>query len=601
MERNYIIALVLMTIIMGVWILYQSTRDFTPPQEKTGKSEQRQKETSEGKVSKKETDESKEEITEGETAKTEADESIPKKVIQLSKKNIVEIDTNYYNAKFSEKDAIARSWRLEEYERRDKKDKLVNLIPASALNCLSIKFIDSSLQLKALKSHWEANKSEVKLLDKETQTVIFKSQISDNLELLKKFTFYNNSYAVDLDISFYNKSTDRLTTLLSKDESGESGYLLRWGPGMPADTLPGGGKSRRRGGDNGPKAYTIKGKLEEELKEEEKRTPVKWVAFDNKYFMASIIPEPNLEPEYRVESLQDVVEAGEEDIVAETKVASVLIPGFILEPGQTKTNHFRLYVGPKNNDLLKQITVPVTEEPAKLNKVIDFGIFGFLAVIMLRLINIFHKVTANYGISIILLTVATKIVVYPLTRKSFKSMKEMQKLQPRMKELQEKYRDDPKKLNKKIMNLYKEHGVNPFSGCIPWIPQLPLFWALLSTLRNSIELRGATFIPYLASDLSAPADAIFSVVGIPIRILPIINIGAMFLQQQVTGTTATGAGGSQNKFMKYLPLMFVLIFYNWASGFVLYFLCNNILMGLQQYIINRLGDGESEQIEKSKK
>lgn len=570
---------------MAIWlvIIPRTTRDY--PQEKTDSAKKEKK--SESQVSRKVVKSKEDKVRESET-----EESISKKMIELSKGAVVEIDTNYYSTKFSEKKAIARSWKLKKYKRRDNKNELINLIPTSALNCLAIKFINQSLQLKASESHWKADKSKVRLdAESESESVTFKNQISDNLELLKKFTFYNNSYVVDLDISFHNKSTNKLTTLSSEDAYG---YMLRWGSGMPADTGGGG----RRGGDKGAKAYTIKGDVKEELKEEEKRTLVKWVAFDNKYFVASMIPDPNLKPEYRLEeNLKDAVKT--EDIVAGNKAASLMIPGFILEPGQTRENHFRLYIGPKNNDLLKKVSAPVTGEPAKLNKVIDFGIFGFLALIMLKLINIFHKITANYGISIILLTITTKIVVYPLTRKSFSSMKEMQKLQPRMKELQEKYRDDPKKLNKKIMNLYKEHGVNPMSGCIPWIPQLPIFWALISTLRNSIELRGATFLPYLASDLSAPSDAIFAVFGIPIRILPLINIGATFLQQRITGAGATSAG-SQNKIMKYLPLMFVLIFYNWASGFVLYWLCNNIFMGLQQYIVNKMSSNNGDEQTESK-
>lgn len=606
MERNYVIALVLMTVVMAVWILLirpNSMQDYTEKKTDSAQKERKAKEEqSKSQASTKSTVKSEEDTDVDKSEKPETNEAISKRMVDLTQEAFVEVETDYYTAKLSKEKAIARSWSLKKYKRRDNKNKLINLIPAFALKSLDIKFINQPLQLKAMESSWQADKSKV-ILNERPESVTFRSQVGDNLEILKKFTFYNNSYIVDLDISFQNTSNKTITALSFKDESDENGYMLRWGPGMPADILAGGDTSGRRGSDNGARACTIEGDVEEELDEKKKRTPVKWVAFDNKYFMASMIPEPDLKAEYRVEeNLKDVVDAGEKNVVAQKEAANLLISGSILKPGRTRTDHFRLYIGPKNNDRLEKVTVPVTEEPAQLNKVIDFGIFGFVAKIMLKLINIFHKITANYGVSIILLTVATKIVVYPLTRKSFKSMKEMQKLQPQMKELQEKYRDDPKKLNKAMMRLYKEHGVNPMSGCIPWLPQLPIFWALISTLRNSIELRGAMFIPYLASDLSAPADAVFSVLGLPIRILPIVNIGAMFLQQRITGAARAGAaaGGSQNKFMKYIPLVFVLIFYNWASGFVLYFLCNNILMGLQQYIINKVGDDNEDEKTESK-
>lgn len=606
MERNYVIALVLMTVVMAVWILLirpNSMQDYTEKKTDSAQKERKAKEEqSKSQASTKSTVKSEEDTDVDKSEKPETNEAISKRMVDLTQEAFVEVETDYYTAKLSKEKAIARSWSLKKYKRRDNKNKLINLIPAFALKSLDIKFINQPLQLKAMESSWQADKSKV-MLNERPESVTFRSQVGDNLEILKKFTFYNNSYIVDLDISFQNTSNKTITALSFKDESDENGYMLRWGPGMPADILAGGDTSGRRGSDNGARACTIEGDVEEELDEKKKRTPVKWVAFDNKYFMASMIPEPDLKAEYRVEeNLKDVVDAGEKNVVAQKEAANLLISGSILKPGRTRTDHFRLYIGPKNNDRLEKVTVPVTEEPAQLNKVIDFGIFGFVAKIMLKLINIFHKITANYGVSIILLTVATKIVVYPLTRKSFKSMKEMQKLQPQMKELQEKYRDDPKKLNKAMMRLYKEHGVNPMSGCIPWLPQLPIFWALISTLRNSIELRGAMFIPYLASDLSAPADAVFSVLGLPIRILPIVNIGAMFLQQRITGAARAGAaaGGSQNKFMKYIPLVFVLIFYNWASGFVLYFLCNNILMGLQQYIINKVGDDNEDEKTESK-
>jgi len=604
MEKNYIIALVLMTIIIAVWML------FIIP-----KREMRDENLQEKKVRTKQEDVSdSEKKTDIVKSNSVEDREIDEINEPVDTGNRIIIDTDYYRAEFLEAEAIAKSWKLKKYNRRDNKDELFDLIPSSAQNCIDIKFMEQPLQLKEEKSVWKADKTGLILdEDSETESITFSNQINDDLYISKTFTFYNNSYLVDLEVSFYNKSGSELTALFDKNQSDENGYMLRWGPGMPEDNLPGGQSQRRRGGHNGAKALTINNKVKEELKEEERKTPVKWVAFENQYFVASIIPETTLETEYRRETGGDVKKTGEENIIAETEIASLLVPGFILKPEQRRAHHFRLYIGPKNNNFLKEVTTPVTQEPAKLDKVIDFGIFGFLAVIMLGLLNIFHKITANYGIAIILLTIFSKVIVYPITRKGYKSMKKMQELQPQMKEIQEKYRDDPKKMNRAVMRLYKENNVNPMSGCIPWIPQLPIFWALISTLRNSIELRAATFIPFIASDLSAPADAIFTIpglsfipllgtpAGLPIRILPILNIAGTFLQQRVTGAGAAG-GGSQQKFMKFLPLIFVLLFYNWAAGFILYWLCNNIFITVEQYIVNKKSDNdENDKEARSKK
>ena len=179
-------------------------------------------------------------------------------------------------------------------------------------------------------------------------------------------------------------------------------------------------------------------------------------------------------------------------------------------------------------------------------------------------------------------------------------MKEMQKLQPLLAELKEQYRDDPQKLNRATMRLYKEHGVNPLGGCIPWIPQLPIFWALFSLLGNAVELRGASFFLWI-DDLAAP-DVLFTLpftipfIGDAVRFLPIVNGLTAWLQQRFMGSMTPTTDNTQAKLMQFLPLLFVFLFYNWASGFVLYWLCNNVFTMGQQYL-TQLGKSDSDEEE----
>lgn len=180
-------------------------------------------------------------------------------------------------------------------------------------------------------------------------------------------------------------------------------------------------------------------------------------------------------------------------------------------------------------------------------------------------------------------------------------MKEMQKLQPQLVELKEKYRDDPQKLNRATMRLYKEHGVNPLGGCIPWLPQIPIFWALFALLGSAVELRGAPFLLWI-DDLSAPDTLVDLPFTIPlivtqidaVRLLPIINGLTTWLQQKFVGNMAPTTDNMQAKLMQFMPLIFIFIFYNWASGFVLYWLCNNVFTIAQQYLQNRSETDEDQ-------
>jgi YidC/Oxa1 family membrane protein insertase len=197
-----------------------------------------------------------------------------------------------------------------------------------------------------------------------------------------------------------------------------------------------------------------------------------------------------------------------------------------------------------------------------------------------------HEVIPNYGVVIILLSALTKLLFWPLTQKSFKSMREMQKLQPAMAELKEKYKDDPQKLNKAMMELYRERGVNPLGGCLPMLLQMPVFIALFNVLRTTIELRRAPFMLWI-NDLSSPdiiAKMPFSLpfIGNNLSLLPILMGVAMFVQQKMQS-----ADPKQAALTYMMPIIFTVLFFTFPSGLVLYWLVNNILTIGHQYLMNR--------------
>ena len=202
------------------------------------------------------------------------------------------------------------------------------------------------------------------------------------------------------------------------------------------------------------------------------------------------------------------------------------------------------------------------------------GLFG---VMLWHSLNFFYRLIPNYGVAIILVTIALKIIFWPIQAKSIQSMKAMQKFQPLMNKLREKYKDEPQKLNAEMMKLYKEHKINPFSGCLPMLVQLPVLIAFYRVLLNAIALRGASFL--WIKDLSQP-DTIFMVAGLPINPLPVAMTAGTFFQQKMT---PTGGDPQQQKMMMFMPVMMLFFFYNLAAGLTLYYTLQQLLSLLQQW------------------
>jgi YidC/Oxa1 family membrane protein insertase len=287
---------------------------------------------------------------------------------------------------------------------------------------------------------------------------------------------------------------------------------------------------------------------------------VRWAGQRNKYFVATVIPDSASIPE--VVFLQ-----GRE------KFPVAWLAG-TAAPGTEVVRHSRLYAGPIHYETFVRIG-------AGLEELANLGWKWIVPVsaLLLKCLVLFHKVIPNYGVAIILVALLTKIVFYPLTQSSLRTMKVMHRLQPEVNALREKHKSDPAKMNQAMMNLYKEHKVNPMGGCLPMLLQLPVFLALYQVLLHSIELRSAGFVWWI-KDLSAP-DLVGYIGGFPIHVLPIIMTGSTFLLQSQTPVDPRQA------FMMYLmPLMMLYIMYSLPSGVIIYWTVNNLASALQQYLVN---------------
>jgi len=275
------------------------------------------------------------------------------------------------------------------------------------------------------------------------------------------------------------------------------------------------------------------------------------------FFVSLIVPKENEGINLKIGMKKD-----EKVMYSRTVSPARSIPG-----GGEAVYSYEFYLGPKVIALLKELNVGA-------EKAVRYGWFSPIAKILLRFVNLTHKVTKNYGADIIIISVLLKILFWPLTRKSYVSMKEMQKVQPEMAMLREKYKGDKARLNREMMDLYKRRKVNPLGGCLPMLVQIPIFFALYWALMGSIELRHAAFILWIR-DLSYRD---------PIYVSPILMGVSMLWQQKMT---PTAGDPRQAKMMMFMPIIFTFLFLTFPAGLVIYWLVTNILTIGQQYLINK--------------
>lgn len=281
-----------------------------------------------------------------------------------------------------------------------------------------------------------------------------------------------------------------------------------------------------------------------------------WIAMLQHYFVAAFVVPGNQPREFYMDRLTD-------DLFA----AGVKFPMSTLAPGATGTAHASLYAGPQDQDKLKAIA-------SGLELVVDYGWLTVIAAPLFWVLQFFHGWLGNWGLAIIFLTVSIKLIFFPLSAASYKSMAKMKQVTPRLTKLREQYGDDRMKMNQAMMELYKQEKINPLGGCLPIVVQIPVFIALYWVLLASVELRHAPFYGWIV-DL-ASAD--------PYYILPALMMASMIVQTKMSPTPPDPV---QAKVMQFMPLIFGIMFFVFPAGLVLYWLVNNVLSITQQWYVNR--------------
>ncbi len=467
----------------------------------------------------------------------------------------VSVDTSLFHALLTEAGGRFKNFTLKDYHKTvDPKSPLIDLVAAPKLG-LPVEVYptkEPDLGVAPLK----ASALELKLAQKNREgRVLFEPLVQKPLKIKKVFTFQNGSYLLDLKVAVENTSdkpwTDRLLfRLVGAPISKKTRYVF-----------------------SGP-AYSHQGTFEEvKLKKPGQLTEyngeIDWAGYNDLYFLLAMVPPSN--GAWRA-TFRKLNERDQEIILWS--------PKFTLPPNSAKEFDLKLYMGPKSLETLKKAGY-------NLKSALHFGFFDPLAKPLLYCLHFIYRYTHNYGIAIIVLTFVIRLLFWPLNHMSYKSMKKMQELQPRIQKLKEKFGDDKTRLNQELMQLYRTYNVNPFMGCLPMLIQIPVFFALYKVLLMAIELRHAPFFAWI-NDLSAP-DRLYIGVHIPylggIPVLTILMGVSMYFQQKLSPTSMDP---TQAQIMLLMPVVFTLLFINFPSGLVLYWLTNNILSIIQQLMTMKM-------------
>ncbi len=415
------------------------------------------------------------------------------------------------------------------------------------------------------------------------RTISIKNQDGSvsSFTLAKRYTFLPNDYMFELAVSI---SGDENMQGLNFDNAG---YTIRTLPQLGPDWDPKADRYEYRtffSYINGKKKdVTLKANQTKMMTD-----TVPWAGISGKYFSLVVIPSvPAQQILYSsAQTNADMMQDGQlflsRPVIAGNKVTDV----------------YRIYIGPCSENILSTYNIPSKNAYGYDNLRIDTvaassGIWRPLEVLLKWLLQFFYKLIPNWGVSIILVTILIKVIFFPLTKKSSESTQQMQKMQPKIQELQAKYKGKPQKLNEEMAKLYKEAGYNPLSGCLPLLVQLPILFAMYRLFNNYFEFRGAMFIPRWIPDLSV-GDSIWQFASpIPflgwtdLRILPIVYVISQMVFGKITQTpTSDQQQNSTMKIMMYgMPIFFFFMFYNAPSGLLLYWTCTNFLMLVQQLMI----------------
>jgi YidC/Oxa1 family membrane protein insertase len=400
----------------------------------------------------------------------------------------------------------------------------------------------------------------------ESGEISFSRSLDNGLTIVKRYGFNSERDALDLEIEIQNSSSNQIPVTMGVEwigkidlrkliDDGNRDFGLKYAylknQKVEAKDLGGSGSSGCTPGCSSPSATIEPFDISD-------NGDIRWFAFSGEYFTALLMPSP-LKGNVTLN-----VKGTEKSLLTAEMVSSPLS----VLPGQSVKIPYRVYLGPKETERLKELG-------SDAEKLIDFGYFTVVARPLLWFLRLTNNVTKNFGIDIIILSILIKIIFLPLTQISFKSMKEMQKVQPEMARLKELHKNDKARLQQETMLLYKRRKINPMSGCLPMVIQIPVFIALYNVLQSTFEMRHAPFMLWI-SDLSAKD---------PIYLTPLVMGATMVIQQKMTPSAADPA---QAKLFMLMPIMFTFMFLSFPSGLVLYWLVTNVLSIAHQYYLNKM-------------
>jgi YidC/Oxa1 family membrane protein insertase len=395
------------------------------------------------------------------------------------------------------------------------------------------------------------------------QQVVF-SATKNGVTLEKKYTLEPNSYVVKVENKIINQTANSISPFLYAELVKDSNVVV---------------ESQFYSTFTGPAIYTDKEKYKEvdfsDIEKKKVKLPQPqeagesgWIAMVQHYFATAWIPNPESSREVYFDKL--------DNNLYRVGVKSAIAP---IAAGVSFTQESKLFVGPEEDALLHQVA-------PGFDLIKDYGYLTIIAKPLFWVLMQIHQVVQNWGWAIIILTIFIKLIFFPLSAASYKSMARMKEVQPRLLQMKEQYKNDPQKLNQAMMAMYKQEKINPLGGCLPVLIQIPVFISLYWVLLLSVEMRGAPWLGWI-HDLSKPDTLLSDLVGlgIPIGILPIIMAVSMFIQTKLNPTPPDPI---QAKVMLYMPLAFSLMFFFFPSGLVLYYIVNNVLSIGQQWQINKM-------------
>jgi len=383
-------------------------------------------------------------------------------------------------------------------------------------------------------------------------TLVLRGRTSDGVTVVKSITFAPDDYLLDYEVSVINYGdadqnlrTRHLFGEGAQPSGTESSYQAHWGP-----------------------IYLAEDSIETEDPEDVQQLFIVrdagWVGITDTYFLSAVKNESTVSYSF-YKSEPNPMAGAEPEWIAHYGVE---LPAVDLAPNKQITSHFKMFLGPKKTEEMEKFG-------ESLEGALDLGVLEIISKPMLAMLRWFHGYTGNYGVAIILLTIVVRVALFPLTYKGMASMKRMQKLQPKMKALREKFKNDKERLNREMMLLYKRGKVNPLGGCLPLLLQMPIFFALYWALSGAIELRHSPFI-FWVTDLSAP-DGLY--------VTPILMGVSMMVQQKLTPTTPDPM---QARIMMWMPAIFTVFMLQFPAGLTTYWFTSNLLSIVQQLVINRI-------------